>query len=89
VDNLVSVLVVQERGDLSRREMKRVLAPRGTLCLKTRAGWTFTRKNWPSALDEWPHYMHDPKGTFVSQDQRLAPPQGAALEGRTPLGAKP
>ncbi len=95
VDNMVNLLVVSKTGDITAAEVERVLAPKGAALiadgrkiagLKTAAaagcaGWTVYRKPWPQAIDEWTHFLHDPRGTSVSDDEVAAHPRGLRWTG--------
>ncbi|MFP4057604.1 MAG: PQQ-binding-like beta-propeller repeat protein [Candidatus Brocadiia bacterium] len=74
-DDLVSLLVVEEPGDVPREEMTRVLAPRGVLYARQEGGWTQTVKPWPDDIDEWTHYLHGPDNNAVARDTRVGPPR--------------
>ena len=74
IDNLVNLVVVRDLGDLSMREVMRVLAPRGTACVHRDGQWATVGKRWPGDIDEWTHFLHGPDGNPVAQDRRVAPP---------------
>lgn len=76
VDNMVNLLVVDAPFSVSPEEMTRVLCPQGVLLTKKRGRWTSTTKPRPGEIDEWTHYLHDPAGTMVGQDQVVGPPRG-------------
>ena len=69
VDNLVNLLVADDLGDVTMKEVLRVLAPRGVAIV----GGKKTVKPWPDEMDEWTHYLHDASGNAVSQDTLVAP----------------
>ncbi|MCD6303937.1 MAG: PQQ-binding-like beta-propeller repeat protein [Planctomycetes bacterium] len=95
VDELVNLLLVYKAGGLSAAEVKRVLAPGGQALVKagqdipglaTRnveglEGWRAYKKPRPKAIDEWTHYLHDPRGTFVSDDLVAGHPRGLRWTG--------
>ena len=76
IDNLVDLVVVEERADLSAEEIERVLSPQGVAYVKQGGGWTKRVKPWPKEIDEWTHYLHDASGNPVAQDDRVGPPRG-------------
>ncbi len=71
IDNLVNLIVVTGETDVSRREMMRVLAPGGVLCMNNER----IAKERPEELDEWTHFHHDPQGTMVGRDKVVGPPR--------------
>jgi len=75
VDNFVNLLVVSSPFDVARAEILRVLVPEGVACIKTGQKWEKVVKPWPAEMDEWTHYMHDPRGTCVSLDTLVGPPR--------------
>jgi len=84
IDNLVNLLVVSDRDQVSSDEIMRVLAPNGVALTKEPLtaessdaldGWKKTAKPWPKDIDEWTHYHHDPQGTMVGKDKVVGPPR--------------
>jgi len=79
-DNLVNVIVVGDKCQVTNEEMTRVLAPGGvaleidpeTRNLKPE---TRFRKPWPDDIDQWTHFLHDASGNPVAQDQKVGPPR--------------
>ena len=87
-NNLVNLLLVEDPGGVSMQEMMRVLAPRGTVCVKEAGKWTKRTKPWPREMDQWTHYMHDADNNAVSADMLVGKPRslqwnGAPTWGRT------
>lgn len=72
---MVNLLVVENPFAVAPAEMQRVLAPKGTLCLREGGQWKFQTKAWPAELDEWTHYQHDPQGSMVGKDKIVGPPK--------------
>jgi outer membrane protein assembly factor BamB len=70
-DNLVNLLVADELGEVSMKEVMRVLAPLGVACVDGNQ----TVKPWPKEIDEWTHYLHGPDNNAVARDQRVGPPR--------------
>ena len=95
VENLVNLLVVSRAGGVPAAEIKRVLIPGGTALVKDGQhisglttgpvrrlkGWKVYEKPWPESLDEWTHYLHDPRGTSVSDDLVAGHPKGLRWTG--------
>ena len=74
-DGLVNLLVVTDRGQVSREEGMRVLAPNGVAYVKMAEGWRKFIKEWPDSIDEWTHHLHDAGGNAVARDKVVGPPQ--------------
>jgi outer membrane protein assembly factor BamB len=95
VEDLVNLLVIADAGELSAREIKRVLAPGGMALIKegqnvsglktapvdTLDGWKAFKKPWPEEIDEWTHFLHDAQGTSVSKDVIAGHPGGMRWTG--------
>jgi len=75
VDNLATLIVAADLGDVPRQEAMRVLAPGGTLCLGGGGQWTTSVKPVPADTDEWTHYLHDSSGNAVAHDTVVGPPR--------------
>ena len=75
IDNLVSLIVVEDRYDVPTEEVMRVLAPLGVAYAKTGDRWTKTVKPWPDEIDEWTHYMHGPDNNAVADDTVVDSPR--------------
>ena len=74
-DNLVNLLVSEDLGRISMREVLRVLAPCGVAYVKTGGEWVKTVKPWPDDIDEWTHWLHGPDGNAVARDRVVGPPR--------------
>lgn len=70
-DNLVNTLIADTAGDVTEREILRVLVPRGIAYI----GQKKIVKPWPDDIDEWTHYLHDASGNPVAQDRKVGPPR--------------
>ncbi len=71
VDNLVNLVVADELDGVPMAEVLRVLRPRGVAMI----GGKKTVKPWPDDIDEWTHYMYDPTGNAVADDDVVGPPR--------------
>ncbi len=75
-DNLVNLLVFSDRpGEGTRREVMRVLAPGGVVCVKAGDEWKTTVKPRPGEIDEWTHFLHGPDNNAVARDSVVGPPR--------------
>jgi len=82
-DSMVNLLVCESA--VPRREMLRVLAPRGAALLRSPLegsepaagleGWRIYRKPCPETIDDWTHYLHSPGNNAVAKDTVVGPPQ--------------
>ena len=81
VDNLVNLVVAEDLGDVAMSELMRVLCPGGVAYLKGNGTWSKTVKPWPDEIDDWTHYLHDSRGTSVSNDRLAGHPRGLRWTG--------
>ena len=70
-DDLVNLVVADERGDVPMAEIIRVLAPGGV----ARIGGRKTVKPRPDTIDEWSHFLHGPDNNAVARDRAVGPPR--------------
>ena len=75
VDNLVNLFVSDDLGTTPMSEVIRVLVPNGVAMIKVNGEWQKTVKPRPDNIDEWSHYLHDPSGNSVANDDVVAPPR--------------
>jgi len=74
-DNLVNLLIVDCREDLTDSEIMRILAPDGVAYVKSDDNWNKRKKPWPEEIDEWTHFLHGPNNNAVAEDTRIEPPR--------------
>mgnify|MGYP003634719045 CR=1 FL=1 len=74
IDNLVNFLVCDSDTTVSNDELMRVLAPRGSLFVKTADRYERTIKPVPRGMDEWNQYLRNADNNGVSRDN-VGPPQ--------------
>ncbi len=74
-DNLINLVVVQDRGDVAMSEIMRVLAPGGKVCAWQGGQWKMTVKPRPDNIDEWTHFLHDSSNNAVADDSVVGPPR--------------
>jgi outer membrane protein assembly factor BamB len=70
-DNLVNLLVAEDLGGVSKKEVLRVLAPGGVALVEGRK----VVKPWPAEIDQWTHRLHDAGGNAVAKDSVVGPPK--------------
>ena len=75
IDNLVNLVIAEDLGHVSLKEVMRVLAPYGVTYIKQKGQWTRTRKPWPTDIDEWPQYLHGADNNAVAHDTVVGPPR--------------
>ncbi len=75
VANLVRLVVDEDPGRVARKEIMRVLAPGGVLCVLDGGSLKTTVKPRPEAIDEWTHYLYDATNNAVSSDTAVGPPR--------------
>ncbi|RMF45176.1 MAG: hypothetical protein D6753_00860 [Planctomycetota bacterium] len=76
VDNLINLLVVEDPESLDRKEIVRVLVPQGVAMIRQGDGtWQRIVKPRPKNIDQWTHYLHDPSGNAVAEDDVVGPPR--------------
>lgn len=71
-DRLVNLLIAEDLGDVPMKEVMRVLVPSGVAYIKQGGQWDKIINPRPAEMDEWTHYLHDPSGNAVSQDQYIS-----------------
>ena len=71
IDNLVNLVIADGNCEVSREEILRVLAPRGTAVINGKTNV----KPVPSNIDEWSHYLHGPDNNAVANDNVIGPPR--------------
>lgn len=71
IDNLVNLLIAQNKYRVSKDEIVRVLAPGGVAFVDEGSRWTKIVKRYPDQLDDWTHFLHGPDGNAVSDDQAV------------------
>jgi len=75
VDNLVSLVVSEDLGEISMDEVMRVLRPNGIAYIKSGQKWQTAVKPRPHGLDDWTHNLHDASNNPVSHDSVVGPPR--------------
>jgi len=75
IDNLVNLLVCENSNTVDRKEILRVLAPKGLALLREAGGWEELRKPENPKTADWPQYLYNPGNNPVSKDQIVGPPR--------------
>jgi len=75
VDNLVNLLIVEDLGRTSIKEVMRVLVPNGVAYIKKDGTWSKAVKPRPKDIDEWGHFLHDASNNAVANDSVVGPPR--------------
>lgn len=75
IDNVVNLLVAEQPGAVSEKEIMRVLVPYGVAYVKTGGKWAKKTKPYPENIDEWTHFLHGPDGNAVANDSVVGPPK--------------
>lgn len=75
IENLVNLLIVNERFGISDEEMQRVLTPNGVALIRDGEAWKQVTKPRPDDIDDWTHFLHDAGGNAVAHDQQVGPPR--------------
>jgi len=81
VNSLVNLVVAEDLGDVAMAEVMRVLCPGGAAYVRRNGTWNKSIKPWPADIDDWTHYLHDPRGTAVSDDLVAGHPKGLRWTG--------
>ena len=74
-EDLVNMVVVQDRGRVSLEEVMRVLAPGGVAWIEREGRWEKVDKPWPGEIDQWGHFLHDATNNAVARDTMVGPPR--------------
>ena len=74
-DNLINLVVVQDKGKIPMDEIMRVLVPGGIVCVERNDKWDKMVKAWPGNIDQWTHFLHDASNNAVANDSVVGPPR--------------
>ena len=90
--DLANLVVIEDFQDLAGRgltwrEVDRIVAPGGIICLKKDGRWTATLKTRPKEMDDWTHPEHGADGNRVSADRLIELPLGLRWQDGVPLNA--
>ena len=80
-ENMVNLLVSEDLGKVTLKEVLRVLVPKGVAYVKQDGQWTKTVKPRPAEMDEWTHFLHGPDNNAVSHDTLVGPPRHIRWKG--------
>jgi hypothetical protein len=86
-DNVVSLMLVFEQGNVPESEIPRVVRPDGEILTLSDGTWQSRRKPRPAEIDEWTHWRHGPDRNPVSKDRLVEVPRRIQwLSSQTPEG---
>lgn len=71
VSNTVNLVIAEDKVDIAKSEVMRVLAPEGVAWI----GGEQVVKPRPEEIDEWTHFLHDSGGNSVADDQQVGSPR--------------
>jgi outer membrane protein assembly factor BamB/SAM-dependent methyltransferase len=75
VDNLATLVVAENLGNVPMEEVLRVLGPLGVAYVKKDGQWARTVKPWPKGADEWQQHFHNADNNAVAHDSLVGPPR--------------
>ena len=81
VENLVNMIVCDERNNITDDELLRVLVPNGIAFVKENGKYRKIVKPIRKELDDWSHSMYDSAGGGISQDGIVGPPKHLQWDG--------
>lgn len=76
VDNLINLVIAEDRGKVPQDEILRVLAPGGVAYVREGGDWKKLVKPQSVETDEWSHFLHDAGNNAVARDTVVGPPRG-------------
>jgi len=75
VDNLATLVVCEDAGEVPPGEIMRVLRPYGAAVVKRNGKWTVTVKPQLKGTDQWEQHYHGADNNAVAQDTVVGPPR--------------
>jgi outer membrane protein assembly factor BamB len=81
IDNLVSLLVAEDLGEVSMDEVMRALRPGGVALVRRAGVWSKSVKPRPEQIDEWTHFLHGPNNNAVARDTVVDSPRRLQWDG--------
>lgn len=75
IENLVNLMVIEDRSGISNAEILRALTPDGVAFIRSQDQWKKIVKPRPDNIDDWTHYLHSASNNAVAQDTKVGPPR--------------
>lgn len=75
IENLVNLMVIEDRSGLSNDEILRALTPNGVAFIRDSDDWKKIVKPRPANIDDWTHYLHSASNNAVAKDTAVGPPR--------------
>ncbi|MFT4556654.1 MAG: outer membrane protein assembly factor BamB [Planctomycetaceae bacterium] len=75
IENLVNLMVIEDRSDVSDAEFLRALTPNGVAFIRNGDDWKKVVKPRPNNIDDWSHFLHSASNNAVAQDTAVGPPR--------------
>jgi outer membrane protein assembly factor BamB len=75
VDNLATLVICEDTGEVPPGEIMRVLRPYGAAVVKRNGKWTVTVKPQLEGTDQWEQHYHGADNNAVAQDTVVGPPR--------------
>lgn len=76
LEGIVNLVVVDNPGEITDKEVMRVLRPGGVALKRDgKNGWAKTLKPWRDSIDDWTHFFHNAGGNAVAKDSEVGPPR--------------
>jgi outer membrane protein assembly factor BamB len=75
IENLVNLIVLEDRSGISDAEILRALTPNGVAFVRNADSWTKLVKPRPGNIDDWSHFMHSASNNAVAKDTAVGPPR--------------
>jgi outer membrane protein assembly factor BamB len=75
IENLVNLIVLEDRSGIANAEILRALAPNGVAFVRDGEAWKKIVKPRPGNIDDWSHYLHSASNNAVAQDTVVGPPR--------------
>ena len=75
IENLVNLMVIEDRSGISDAEILRALTPNGVAFVRNGDEWKKVVKPRPGNIDDWTHYLHSASNNAVAQDTAVGPPR--------------
>jgi outer membrane protein assembly factor BamB len=75
IENLVNLIVLEDRSGIPNAEILRALTPNGVAFVRDANSWTKLVKPKPGNIDDWSHFLHSASNNAVAKDTVVGPPR--------------